>query len=43
MADEHERWVRELLGGLEPDTVQHLYRSLGALRVQLVGQSTQEF
>ncbi len=41
MAREHERWIRELIGGLAPDTVQQLYRSLGALRVQLLGQSKQ--
>lgn len=41
MAREHERWIRELIGGLDPDTVQQLYRSLGELRVQLVGQSKQ--
>ena len=42
MAKEHEQWILELLGSLDPVTVQHLYRSLGALRVQLVGNSAQE-
>ena len=42
MAREHERWIRQLIGGLDPDTVQQLYRSLGALRVQLVGQTQLE-
>jgi len=41
MAQEHERWIRELVGGLDPEIVQQLYRSLGALRVQLDGQSRQ--
>jgi DNA-binding MarR family transcriptional regulator len=42
MAKEHERWILELLGSLDAATVQHLYRSLGTLRVQLVGNSVQE-
>jgi DNA-binding MarR family transcriptional regulator len=42
MAREHERWIRELIGGLDPDIVQQLYRSLGELRVQLVGLSRQQ-
>jgi len=36
MAQEHEQWILELFSGLEPDTVQQLYRQLGNLRVQLV-------
>ena len=36
MALEHERWILELLGGLDERTVQQLYTQLGALRVQLV-------
>ena len=36
MAQEHERWILELLGGLDERTVQQLYTQLGALRVQLV-------
>ncbi len=39
MAKEHELWIRELMGSLEPDTVQQLYQSLGALRVQMVSNS----
>lgn len=42
MAQEHERWIRQLIGGLDPETVQQLYRSLGALRVQLLGQIRQD-
>ena len=37
MARQHEAWIRELLGNLDADVVQHLYHSLGKLRVQLVG------
>ena len=36
MAQEHERWILELRGGLDERTVQQLYTQLGALRVQLV-------
>ena len=36
MAQEHERWILDLLGGLDERTVQQLYTQLGALRVQLV-------
>ena len=36
MAQEHERWILELLGGLDERTVKQLYTQLGALRVQLV-------
>jgi DNA-binding MarR family transcriptional regulator len=36
MAQAHERWILELLGGLDERTVQQLYAQLGALRVQLV-------
>src|SRR5512146_1314395 len=36
MAQEHERWILELLGGLDDQTVQQLYTQLGQLRVQLV-------
>jgi DNA-binding MarR family transcriptional regulator len=39
MAKEHELWIRELMGRLDPDTVQQLYQSLGALRVQMVSNS----
>ena len=39
MAKEHELWILELLGSLDANTVQQLYRSLGALRVQMVGNS----
>jgi DNA-binding MarR family transcriptional regulator len=37
MAGEHELWILELLGSLDPDTAQQLYQSLGKLRVQMVG------
>ena len=36
MAEEHERWLREMLGGFDPKQMQQLYTQLGALRVQLV-------
>ena len=36
MAQEHERWILELLGGLDDQTVQQLYTQLGQLRVPLV-------
>jgi DNA-binding MarR family transcriptional regulator len=36
MAQAHERWILELLGGLDEKTVQQLYTQLGALRVQLM-------
>lgn len=39
MASEHELWILELMGSLDPATVRVLYLSLGALRVQLVGNS----
>lgn len=39
IAKEHEVWIMELLGGLDTDTVKQLYRSLGTLRVQMVGNS----
>ena len=39
MAGEHELWILELLGTLDPATAQQLYQSLGKLRVQMVGNS----
>ena len=39
MAREHERWILELLGSLDPATVHQLYQSLGKLRVQLADLS----
>ncbi|HZH08428.1 MAG TPA: MarR family transcriptional regulator [Lautropia sp.] len=39
MAREHELWILELLGSLDPATAQQLYQSLGKLRVQMVGNS----
>jgi DNA-binding MarR family transcriptional regulator len=39
MAKEHERWILELLGSLDPATVQQLYQQLGTLRAQMVDTS----
>ena len=36
MATEHEKWILELLGGLDDKTVQHLHHGLGQLRVQMM-------
>ena len=36
MAAEHERWILELLDGLDKEAVEELYGHLGALRVHLV-------
>jgi DNA-binding MarR family transcriptional regulator len=36
MASEHEKWILELLGGLDDKTVQHLHQGLGQLRVQMM-------
>ena len=35
MAEEHERWIRELFSGLDADTVRGLHRQLGTLREHL--------
>jgi len=36
MAREHEKWILELLGGLDDKTVQQLHHALGQLRVQIM-------
>ena len=36
MAEEHERWIRELLAGLDAKTMRQLYGQLGELRVHLL-------
>ena len=36
MAEEHERWIRELFAGLDADAVRQLYAHLGTLRVHLL-------
>jgi DNA-binding MarR family transcriptional regulator len=36
MAAEHEHWIIELLGGLEPRDLQQLHTLLGALRLRLI-------
>ena len=36
MATEHEKWILELLGGLDDQTVQQLHHGLGQLRVQMM-------
>ena len=36
MASEHEKWILELLGGLDDKTVQQLHQGLGQLRVQMM-------
>ena len=36
MADEHERWIRELFAGLDADAVAALHAQLGTLRVHLL-------
>ena len=36
MAREHEKWILELLGGLDAEAAQQLYRILGQLRVQMM-------
>jgi DNA-binding MarR family transcriptional regulator len=36
MATEHEKWILELLGGLDDKTVQQLHHGLGQLRVQMM-------
>ncbi len=35
MADEHERWIRELFAGFDADAVAALHAQLGTLRVHL--------
>jgi DNA-binding MarR family transcriptional regulator len=35
MAEEHERWILELFGGLDERALQQLHHGLGALRVRL--------
>ncbi len=42
MAVEHERWLVELLGGLDAAHKDMLYEMLGRLRVQLVRSTTKE-
>ena len=37
MAEEHERWIRELFAGLDAETVRQLHTHLGTLRVHLLG------
>jgi DNA-binding MarR family transcriptional regulator len=39
MAQEHERWILELLGGLQPKAMQSLHSELGRLRVHLLSVS----
>jgi DNA-binding MarR family transcriptional regulator len=36
MAEEHERWIRELFAGLDAEAVRQLYAHLGTLRVRLL-------
>jgi DNA-binding MarR family transcriptional regulator len=36
MADEHERWIRELFAGFDADAVAALHSQLGTLRVHLL-------
>jgi DNA-binding MarR family transcriptional regulator len=36
MAREHEKWILELLGGLDDKTVQQMHAALGQLRVQMM-------
>ena len=36
MASEHEKWILELLGGLDDKTAQQLHQGLGQLRVQMM-------
>ena len=36
MADEHERWIRELFAGFDPQAVAALHAQLGTLRVHLL-------
>ena len=36
MASEHEKWILELLGGLDGKAVQQLHHGLGQLRVQMM-------
>lgn len=36
MAKQHEEWILELFGGVEPEVVDELYAHLGELRVGLV-------
>ena len=36
MADEHERWIRELFAGFDPAAVAALHAQLGTLRVHLL-------
>jgi DNA-binding MarR family transcriptional regulator len=41
MARAHEAWLVELFGGFDADLREHLYDTLGQLRVHLAGQETQ--
>jgi DNA-binding MarR family transcriptional regulator len=36
MASEHEKWILELIGGLDDKTMQQLHRGIGQLRVQMM-------
>ena len=36
MAEEHERWIRELFAGLDAQAVATLHAHLGTLRVHLL-------
>lgn len=40
MARAHEAWLVELFGGFDADLREHLYESLGRLRVHLAAQET---
>lgn len=42
MAQVHEAWVLELLGGLDAPAQAHLYQQLGALRVHLLQNDSPE-
>jgi DNA-binding MarR family transcriptional regulator len=42
MAKQHEDWILELLGGMEPKAMEQLYTQLGQLRVQLVRNDKSE-
>ena len=42
MAKEHERWVVELLGGLDARTLRQLHEQLGALRLQVAETAASE-
>ena len=42
MAEEHERWIRDLFSGLDTRTMRQLYTQLGALRVSLLAENRSE-